>query len=478
MSGRSKVPLAQGHSMMDWNRLGTSGKDLKGVKGASRSLKITLAELRLHATPDDAWMAIRGLVYNVTPYINFHPGGGPELMRAAGADGTYLFDEAHRWVGVEGIMQHCLIGTLVEDKAVAKTSLRTNNTNGNNNSLSSTMRPPVTFCSCTIEAVTVHTHDTYILDIALADPVSLDMGQHIRLRTTGIDGRGVVIREYTPIAPLPAGPTRSVKLLVKLYPEGSMSQVLQVLINRFQKEQEEKKSKPATDENKNASSSSPSTASPSLPIAFPSSPSVASTLPSSPSSTPSLSISLQPPPSLSTSINVLPPLPASSRSVSVTVFPPLGSVSVPRAPLLALGCSGAMGLFSYAQARPHAKLGIVAAGTGLAPFYRIAEHFLSEHKPENLSVFTVNKTEDDVLGVTLLEEWQKAGSKVFSLLTRAPLSGWNGLSGRISKELVAQVLPPPGDVLVLICGPPGFGNLVAKFLVQLGYTESMFYVFA
>ena len=34
-----------------------------------------------------------GLVYNVTPYMEFHPGGEEEMMRGAGIDGTALFDE-------------------------------------------------------------------------------------------------------------------------------------------------------------------------------------------------------------------------------------------------------------------------------------------------------------------------------------------------------------------------------------------------
>ena len=33
------------------------------------------------------------MVYNVTPYMEFHPGGEEEMMRGAGIDGTALFDE-------------------------------------------------------------------------------------------------------------------------------------------------------------------------------------------------------------------------------------------------------------------------------------------------------------------------------------------------------------------------------------------------
>ena len=36
---------------------------------------------------------VEGMVYNVTPYMDYHPGGEEELMKAAGIDGTELFDQ-------------------------------------------------------------------------------------------------------------------------------------------------------------------------------------------------------------------------------------------------------------------------------------------------------------------------------------------------------------------------------------------------
>lgn len=41
-----------------------------------------------------------GMVYNVTPYMDYHPGGEEELMKAAGIDGTDLFDQV--WKVLEG----------------------------------------------------------------------------------------------------------------------------------------------------------------------------------------------------------------------------------------------------------------------------------------------------------------------------------------------------------------------------------------
>ena len=34
-----------------------------------------------------------GRIYNITHYLDYHPGGIEELMRGAGKDGTNLFDE-------------------------------------------------------------------------------------------------------------------------------------------------------------------------------------------------------------------------------------------------------------------------------------------------------------------------------------------------------------------------------------------------
>jgi cytochrome-b5 reductase len=56
-------------------------------------LCVTPDELALHNRENDCWIAFRGFVYNVTPYLEFHPGGVDEMMRAAGADGTELFDQ-------------------------------------------------------------------------------------------------------------------------------------------------------------------------------------------------------------------------------------------------------------------------------------------------------------------------------------------------------------------------------------------------
>ncbi|XP_018612433.1 cytochrome b5 reductase 4 [Scleropages formosus] len=109
-AGRNKVALKPGRSLMDWIRVTKSGRDLTGLKG--RLIEVTEEELRKHNTRDDCWTCIRGMVYNVSPYMEFHPGGEDELMKAAGVDGTDLFDQVHRWVNYESILKECLVGRM------------------------------------------------------------------------------------------------------------------------------------------------------------------------------------------------------------------------------------------------------------------------------------------------------------------------------------------------------------------------------
>ena len=89
-----KVTLGAGYSQMDWMRLTKRDPDLAGLKGASRKRKITMEEVATHRTPEDGWTAFRGKVYNLTPYLNFHPGGDKILKGVLGKDCTAQFDKA------------------------------------------------------------------------------------------------------------------------------------------------------------------------------------------------------------------------------------------------------------------------------------------------------------------------------------------------------------------------------------------------
>jgi len=45
-------------------------------------------EVANHSTREDCWMIIKGHVYDITPYFEYHPGGTKALLNFAGKDGT------------------------------------------------------------------------------------------------------------------------------------------------------------------------------------------------------------------------------------------------------------------------------------------------------------------------------------------------------------------------------------------------------
>lgn len=110
-SGRNKVALRPGFSLVGWVKYASNNENLSGITGPR--IDVTLDELKKHDQPDDCWMAIRGKVYNVTAYADYHPGGVEELMRGAGINATELFDETHSYVNYETLLQKCYVGRLV-----------------------------------------------------------------------------------------------------------------------------------------------------------------------------------------------------------------------------------------------------------------------------------------------------------------------------------------------------------------------------
>ncbi|KAJ3268963.1 hypothetical protein HDV01_002073 [Terramyces sp. JEL0728] len=108
-----KVPLQPNHSPLDWAKLKSSGADLRG--GQLQLKRYTDTDLAQHNKRDDMWMAYQGKVYNVTPYVAFHPGGVPQLMRGAGKEATELIQKIHPWVNIDMMLDKCMIGYYVKE---------------------------------------------------------------------------------------------------------------------------------------------------------------------------------------------------------------------------------------------------------------------------------------------------------------------------------------------------------------------------
>lgn len=57
--------------------------------------KVSVEEFVKHNKPDDAWVCIKGQVYDMTDFIPQHPGGRAPIIKNAGYDATSIFEPIH-----------------------------------------------------------------------------------------------------------------------------------------------------------------------------------------------------------------------------------------------------------------------------------------------------------------------------------------------------------------------------------------------
>lgn len=115
---RKKVKPAGGErsSMHQWmmDSMKTAGASIAAMfmLGGGRPRAFTPDEIAAHNTEGDNWMVIRGVVYDVTKFAQYHPGGADILTKFAGKDVSELYDAFHPWVNAEGMLGKCLVGIL------------------------------------------------------------------------------------------------------------------------------------------------------------------------------------------------------------------------------------------------------------------------------------------------------------------------------------------------------------------------------
>ena len=62
---------------------------------AKPSTSLTLADVAKRNTPAECWAVVSNTVYNLTPYINSHPGGAKNITNLCGSDATSAFSNQH-----------------------------------------------------------------------------------------------------------------------------------------------------------------------------------------------------------------------------------------------------------------------------------------------------------------------------------------------------------------------------------------------
>lgn len=81
----------------------------------------SLEEVKKHNTPESCWFVIHDKVYDVTAFLNDHPGGEEVLHEQAGLVSTEPFEDVGHSTDAREMMEEYCIGQLTEED-----KLRTN----------------------------------------------------------------------------------------------------------------------------------------------------------------------------------------------------------------------------------------------------------------------------------------------------------------------------------------------------------------
>ncbi|GLG99477.1 Cytochrome b5 [Gryllus bimaculatus] len=81
---------------------------------ATETKLFTREEVKSKNDSKTAWIIIHNSVYNVTEFLNEHPGGEEVLLEQAGKDGTEAFEDVGHSSDARDMMKKYKIGELVE----------------------------------------------------------------------------------------------------------------------------------------------------------------------------------------------------------------------------------------------------------------------------------------------------------------------------------------------------------------------------
>lgn len=86
---------------------------------------ISGSELSEHKSRDSCWLAVRGKVYDVTNFLDSHPGGAGLLLKSSGGDATAAYESIHNpELITETLPQESLLGDVEAATAIPATQLQ------------------------------------------------------------------------------------------------------------------------------------------------------------------------------------------------------------------------------------------------------------------------------------------------------------------------------------------------------------------
>ena len=94
--------------------------DPLGVEASGGLKEYTLEEVAKHNAPPSVWSIYKGNVYDITMYLDYHPGGVDVLKPCFGKDMTELFNKYHSYIRIDGFIGKLKIGYIKKKESKFK----------------------------------------------------------------------------------------------------------------------------------------------------------------------------------------------------------------------------------------------------------------------------------------------------------------------------------------------------------------------
>lgn len=116
---KKREKIGNGSSLVSFQNMLKENKNLTPEFQPGLTV-LTRDEVAKHNTPSDCWTIYKGHVYNISPFLEYHPGGEDELMKGAGTDCTLLYDKVHPWVNADAVLGPLRLGVLQKEASAVQ----------------------------------------------------------------------------------------------------------------------------------------------------------------------------------------------------------------------------------------------------------------------------------------------------------------------------------------------------------------------
>jgi len=399
----------------------------------------TIAQVERHQSETDLWIVVRGRVYDVTRYLNEHPGGKAAIMMNAGQDCTEDFEAIHSEKAWK-LLDDFYIGELAPAGSSADASLSSSPHLAYTDSSTDLLREPFSrdavihadaadgACTESIDGCrpaldpkkwkdfvlaskSYITKNTVRLRFALPDVnqvLGLPTGNHLLIRAR-IENKNVA-RAYTPTSL--GHEAGFFELVIKVYRAGAH-----------------------------------------------------------------------------------PSYPSGGKMSQYLELLRIGDTVQVKGPLGHFSYVGLGAYMLHGRAGRARRFAFLCAGSGITPAFQVMKAIqveLQEHAKQSSTPFLdaiylvyANRNEDEILLFQELEAWRQCDARFqFCYVLSQPSEAISktfpeAVVGHVNQELLAARLPGPrSDLIIGICGPAGFqDDACIPALKALGYSSEQFFTF-